>query len=247
MLGAAVAERLGLGPGDTLVSSPQNLFDLDGVYPLEMVVTGVLAAAGTPDDGAVFTDVKTAWVIAGIGHGHDDVVTGGADTVQASAAIVQFTRITPENIDSFHFHGSPEDYPLTAVLAVPPDTRAATILRGRYLDPEGAVQAVVPAEVMAGLVARIFRIKAVLDAVTALVAAAALAAVALAIFLSWRLRAGEVETAFKLGARRGTILALLLSETGLILGAAILVAGGLTFAMVLQGEAILGWLLSLSV
>jgi hypothetical protein len=36
VVGATVARDLDLGSGDTLVSSPQNLFDLDGVYPLEM-------------------------------------------------------------------------------------------------------------------------------------------------------------------------------------------------------------------
>ena len=33
VLGAKAAEKLGIGPGDTLVSSPENLFDLAGVYP----------------------------------------------------------------------------------------------------------------------------------------------------------------------------------------------------------------------
>jgi len=33
VLGAKAAERLGLGPGDSLVSSPESLFDLAGVYP----------------------------------------------------------------------------------------------------------------------------------------------------------------------------------------------------------------------
>ena len=57
VLGAQVAQRLGLAPGDTVVSAPENLFDLDGVYPLELQITGVLAATGTPDDEAVFTDI----------------------------------------------------------------------------------------------------------------------------------------------------------------------------------------------
>jgi putative ABC transport system permease protein len=71
----------------------------------------------------VFTDVKTAWVIAGIGHGHDDVVTADAEgNITANAAITEVQRITPENIDSFHFHGAVSDYPLSAVLVVPYDT-----------------------------------------------------------------------------------------------------------------------------
>jgi len=36
LLGAKVAENLGLKPGDSLLSSPETLFDLAGVYPLKM-------------------------------------------------------------------------------------------------------------------------------------------------------------------------------------------------------------------
>ena len=47
VVGAKLAARLNRGPGDTLVSSPENLFDLDGVYPLEMGSTGVFYDTGT--------------------------------------------------------------------------------------------------------------------------------------------------------------------------------------------------------
>ena len=69
VIGAKVAQELGKGVGDTLVSSPENLFDLDGVYPLEMPIVGVLEQTNTPDDTAIFVDIKTTWVIQGIGHG----------------------------------------------------------------------------------------------------------------------------------------------------------------------------------
>ncbi|MCK5203145.1 MAG: hypothetical protein KAR15_04710, partial [Desulfobacterales bacterium] len=39
VVGATVAERLGLKPGDSMTSSPENLFDLAGVYPLKMKVS----------------------------------------------------------------------------------------------------------------------------------------------------------------------------------------------------------------
>ena len=61
---------LGLGPGDSLVSSPENFFDLAGVYPLKMEIVGVLETSDSPDDLAVFTDLKTNWIIMGLGHGH---------------------------------------------------------------------------------------------------------------------------------------------------------------------------------
>ena len=70
VLGATVARDLGLGPGDTLLSDYEKPYDISTTYPLKMHVSGVLAESGSPDDGAVFVDVKTAWVIEGIGHGH---------------------------------------------------------------------------------------------------------------------------------------------------------------------------------
>ncbi|MEL6954398.1 MAG: ABC transporter permease [Pseudomonadota bacterium] len=246
VIGATVAERLGLGPGDTLVSAPQNLFDLDGVYPLELNIVGVFAPSGTPDDEAVFVDVATTWVIAGIGHGHEGVFAPDADTgdVVASAAIVEFNRITPDNIDSFHFHGDPDSYPISGLLVVPSNERDATILRGRYLDADNPLQMIVPEDVVSELVARIFRIKAVLDAVTLIVGVAAFAAIALAVFLSYRLRAREMQTAYKLGARRGIILQLLASETMILLGIAALLAMGLVAVVQSQGEGLVAWILA---
>ncbi|MEL6677909.1 MAG: ABC transporter permease [Pseudomonadota bacterium] len=249
IIGAEVASTLGVGVGETLVSAPENLFDLDGVYPLEMPVVGVLAPTNTPDDGAIFVDIKTAWVIQGIGHGHEDVVTAqdiaeGTEAL-ANAAVVQYQRITQANIDSFHFHGSQDDFPATAVIVVPNDTRASTILRGRYLDVEGATQLFEPSDVIRGLVDRIFRIKSLLDAVTAIIAVAALAAIGLALFLSYRLRAGEIATAVKLGARRGIVVQLLVAEavTLLFISGAIAALGAALVAR--NADAWVGWLLSL--
>ncbi|MFN2305678.1 MAG: ABC transporter permease [Paracoccaceae bacterium] len=246
VLGADVAARLDLGAGDTVVSSPQNLFDLDGVYPLELNIVGVLAATGTADDEAVFVDIKTSWVIAGIGHGHDGVLAedAGSEDIVASASIVEFNRITEDNIDSFHFHGDPADYPVSAILLAPNDDRSATILRGRYLDPDNPVQLIVPTEVIGELVDRIFRIKSLLDAVTLIIGVAAFAAVGLAIFLSYRLRAREMQTAFKIGARRGMILRLLMAETVILLCCACVIAFSATLVVQGNGTAIVAWLLA---
>ena len=246
VLGAEAAKRLGLGPGDTVVSSPENLFDLDGVYPLELQITGVLPAIGTPDDEAVCTDIKTAWVIAGIGHGHNDVVTADDEgNITANAAITEFQRITPDNIDSFHFHGAASDYPLSAVLVVPYDTRSGTILRGRYLDPENPVQMTVPADIIGGLVDRIFRIAALLDAVTVIIGIAALGAIGLSLFLSWSLRASEMETARRLGAGRFTILQLAGAEIVVLLGCAAVLAAVFVAAVTLNGDELVNWILAL--
>lgn len=249
VIGSDIAQALGKGVGDTLVSAPENLFDLDGVYPLEMPIVGVLAPTNTPDDQAIFVDIKTAWVIQGIGHGHEDVVTAadiadGTDTL-ANAAIVQFQRITEDNIESFHFHGAQDDFPASAVIVVPNDIRAGTILKGRYLDSEGPTQLFDPAGVIQGLVDRIFRIKSLLDLVTAIIAFAAFAAVGLAVFLSYRLRAGEIATAIKLGAQRGMVLRLLAAETVTLILVAGVIAGLASFVLARNAEAWVGWLLAL--
>lgn len=248
VLGASVAERLDLGAGDTIVSAPENLFDLDGVYPLQMNIVGVLDPTNSPDDEAVFVDVKTAWVIAGIGHGHEDVITAdqaAEGNVTANAALVEFNRITPENIDSFHFHGSPATYPISAVLVAPYDTRSGTILRGRYLDPDLPLQAVVPAEVIGDLVDRIFRIKSLLDAVAAIIGAAAVAAIALSLYLAWRMRAPEMATAFRLGAGRGVIARLAVAEITILLIAALCLATVMVLLLQSRSEGLTAWLLSL--
>lgn len=249
VIGADVAAALGKGVGDTLVSSPENLFDLDGVYPLEMPIVGVLAPTNSADDQAIFVDIKTAWVIQGIGHGHEDVVTAaqvaaGSDAV-ANAAVVQYQRITDANIDSFHFHGSQDGFPTSAVIVVPNDERASTILKGRYLDAEGPTQLVEPANVIQGLVDRIFRIKSLLDVVTAIIAVAAFAAIGLAVFLSYRLRAREIATAVKLGARRGMVLRLLSAETLTLISLSALIALLGSAIVSRNSEAWVSWLLAL--
>ena len=249
VIGADVAAALGVGVGDALVSSPENLFDLDGVYPLEMPIVGVLSTTNTPDDEAIFVDIKTAWVIQGIGHGHENVVTAadiaaGTDAI-ANAAVVQYQRITPDNIESFHFHGSQDAFPASSVIVVPYDTRSATILKGRYLAPELPTQLVAPDQVIASLVDRIFRIKSLLDAVTAIIAAAALAAVGLAVFLSYRLRAREIVTAVKLGARQGMVLRLLATETLALLFVASCLAALGAVVISQNSDSLVAWLLAL--
>jgi putative ABC transport system permease protein len=221
VIGAEVAAKLNLKPGDYIVSSPETLFNIAGVYPLKMKITGVLAPNHSADDLAVFVDIQTAWVIHGLGHGHKDV-TNTTDSsvilkkeegnVTANAKLMQYTEITEENIDSFHLHGDPADFPLTAVLAVPNDEKSGTILQGRYLEKGTPYQIVQPKEVINTLMANIFKIRNVLDAVIMLVGTATLLALVLVFSLSMRLRESEINVIFKLGCSRATIARLLGAE-----------------------------------
>lgn len=238
VIGAKVAERLGLKPGDSLLSSPETVFDLAGVYPLKMKVVGVLEKSHTSDDLAVFVDIKTAWVIQGLGHGHQDVTRIQDPTlilkrtesnVAATAKLYHYTEITEANMGSFHFHGDTSIYPLTGVIAVPHDTKSGTILRGRYLSKEATHQIVKPEEVIDGLLQNIFRIKNVLDAVISVVAFATILAVVLVFALSLRLRQREIRTIFKLGCSRATIVRLVSAEIFIIVVVSAVLCGTMVF------------------
>lgn len=221
VLGAAVAERLDLKPGDSLVSSPETVFDIAGIYPLKMKVVGVLERSYTSDDQAVFVDIKSAWVIQGLGHGHEDVVQAedasviidrSEGNVVANAKLVEYTEIDESNLDKFHFHGTPETYPLTATIVIPHDVKSGTILRGRYLDQDASYQMITPKTVIDGLLANIFQIKNVLDAVILIVGSTTVLAIILVFALSLRLRAREIQSIFKLGCSRLTIAKLMSAE-----------------------------------
>ena len=225
VIGASVARQLGLQPGDSLLSSPETVFDLAGVYPLKMRVAGVLAPAHSADDLAVLVDIKTAWVIEGLVHGHEDVsrsldssviIERTEGNVTASAKLMQYTEITAANLEAFHLHGDPTGYPLTAVIALPHDYKAAAILRGRYQNTDSLYQIVPPADVIDTLMTNIFRIRNVLDAVILFVGLATLMALVLVFALSLRLRQREIDTIFKLGCSRLTIAQLLGAEIVII-------------------------------
>jgi putative ABC transport system permease protein len=239
VVGSRVADRLGLKPGDSLLSSPENLFDLTGVYPLKMKVTGILGTSHTSDDLGIFVDLKTAWIIQGLMHGHQDVTRTEDKTVIlkttdenviANAKLFQYTEITEENVNSFHFHGDNSQYPLTAVIAVPDDDKSGTILRGRYLSGEAAYQIVEPEDVIDGLLQNIFRIKNILDAVIIVVGLATVLAIILIFSLSLRLREREIKTIFKLGCRRLTTVRLLGAEIFIIVITSSVICGTMIFA-----------------
>jgi putative ABC transport system permease protein len=240
VLGAEVASDLQLEPGDHLFSDQQSLYDISKTYPLKMHVSGVLEESGGPDDRAVFADVKTAWIIEGITHGHDDVVRTAdpsvilertADNVVTNASIVEYNEVTEENIASFHTHAKPDALPLSAVIVVPSDQKAATLLKARYNLSE-THSMLVPIDVVEELMGLVFRIKRFFDANFALVAVSNALFLALVVLLSLRIRKPERETMRKIGCSRGTVFRLQACELAMILLMSALLACGLSAAAV---------------
>jgi putative ABC transport system permease protein len=236
IIGANVAARLGLGPGNTIISSPESVFDIAGVYPLKMKIAGVLDPAGTADDDAVFVDVRTTWIIQGLGHGHSDLTKTGVgavlsrrdDMITANASIAHFAEITPENIASFHFHGSDQSFPLTSVIVVPPDQKNATLLLGRYQDNE-VLQLVAPGKVLDDLLETVFAVQNYVILGLAILSLATVAVITLVFLLGQQLRKGEFHTLSRIGASRGYISALIASEIGFVFLISAVLATGLTW------------------
>jgi len=226
VIGSSVAEALELAVGDFVISSPESLFDIAGVYPLKMKITGILQVSNTPDDFGIFTDLKTTWIIEGYGHGHQDVTKINDPTliyerndsvVAASSKLYHYNEITEANMDSFHFHGSLTDFPITAVLVAPNDSKSGTILQGQFLSKDEKYQIIQPSFVIDGLLQTIFRIRNVLDAIILIVGFSTFLAIILIFTLSLRLRQNEINTIFKIGCTKGTIVKLLSAEIALII------------------------------
>ena len=239
VLGAAAAEKLKLQAGDSLMSDPENVFDLAGSYPVNLRVKGILAPMGTADDGAVWVDVKTEWLILGIMHGHQDAATADpnllisrdATNVTASASMLPFQEVTASNVTLFHMHGDPATFPISAIIAAPRDEKSAAILRGRYQDPKALVQLLVPKAVISETLDLVFRVKRFFDAQALLVGVATALLLSLVVLLSLRLRRGEMETMFKIGCARMTIVWLLATEIVIVVVVGLAIAVGLSWVV----------------
>ena len=229
VVGAEVARLRNLKPGGYVMSSPEQVFDLAGVYPLNMRVTGVLTANHTADDQAIFVDVKTTWLIEGIAHGHEDLVksTDAAQiqekqegNVVGSKAVRMYAEVTDANIGGFHFHGDSDTYPLSGVLVVPKDAKSQALLLGKFQNgAEDTLQLVQPPQEMDALLATLVQAERFAIVLLLVLGTAVVLIVTLVFALSFRLRGREFATLEDIGISRGTIA---LVKTGeiLLVGAA---------------------------
>lgn len=225
VIGSEVSEELGLNPGDTIISSPENMLDIAGVYPLKMNIVGVLKESYSPDDRAIFTDMKTTWVIEGLGHGHEDLAKSEDKSVLlgveggnyiANAKLFQYNKISADNVDEFHFHGEQAGFPVTAVIVVPHSDKDEALLMGRYISKGETSQIVKPDKVIKNLLESIFKIKGFLDSIFFIVAISTILLLGLVVLLSLRLRSREIQTMYRIGSSKFKIAELLGFEIGII-------------------------------
>ena len=219
VLGSGAAKRLDVSAGDTIISSPDNVFDIAGTYPLKMDIVGVLQPTATADDNAVFTDIKTSWIIEGLAHGHDklendpkSILKREGETLIANASLMQYSYITSKNMNSFHFHGKQSAFPVNAAIVLPHDHKSKTILMGRYMSDNPMQMLIEPHKVIRSLIDTVFDIKNLALVILLAILAATFAIAVLVFILSIRLRRNELQTILKIGASPFRVKMLLFGE-----------------------------------
>ena len=253
VIGSKVADELNLAAGDTLISSPENLFDLAGQYPLQMKIVGILAPAGTSDDEVIITDIATTWVMTGLCHGHKDVTKTDDESViikrqkgsvVANAKLKTYTVITQDNLKSFHFHGDQSTFPATSAIVIPNDEKSKTILLGRYQEHPENIQLIQPKNVVQELILSILRIKRTLDTIIVTVSVSTIMTIALVFLLSVRLREKEIKTIFRLGCSRMATSGFIVAEIIIIAVASVTLAGILFMLVWSQSDMLIKQIIS---
>lgn len=250
VVGAAVAARDRIGVGDRLLTDRQSLYAIEAGYPLRMAVVGVLAETGSADDAAVFASLETVWIAEGLGHGHADARTQDPERVMTrdgdrgvvlDSGVFEYQEVTPQNVETFHFHDAAGELPVTAIIAVPRDSKASTILKGRYRVAERS-QLLEPREVVEEISDFVLRLKTFFDANVLLVGLSTVLFLGLVVLLSVRVRQREIETLAKVGASRAAIAGTFATELGLVVAAGVLLAAVLAAAGLLLLREIVPWL-----
>ena len=200
---------------------------------MHLRVVGILNETGGPDDRGVFTDIKTTWVIEGVGHGHQKFKEGEIESdrpakissqvsnkqrpiIEAGAALVTDQTITSTNQKRFHFHGDKGQFPISAVLIYPSNDRSASLVKARS-KKQSHWQISVPKTIIAELLSLIFKIESLINALSRGILLITLGLGTLVIWLSVQLRAREWRSLSLLGVSKRQLVTLAGFEIGLLL------------------------------
>ena len=127
-------------------------------------------------------------------------------------------------------HGEPGAAPLTSILVLPRDRKSHDLLLGDYALEE-SVQAVQPIDVVRTVLGIVLRAREGLNAFFAIVALSTAAFFVLVISLSLRLRAREIALMRRIGSSRGAVAAIVGAEVAIVVAAAAVLAGALTWGV----------------
>ena len=231
VVGAQIAKKLHLQVGSTLSTTPSQMFDISSLYPITLHVSGILKPSKSPDDSAIFTDLKTAWVLHGLGHGHEDlrkaadnsIITQQQDNnIVANRKLTTHNKLTLSNMASFHFHGDAEDYPVSAIIIVPNNKKDQLLLLGRLRYDIKTVQSVNPRIIIKHLMNHVFKVENLFHVLIATVLLSSILALLLIFMLAHRLRRHELVTMYKMGCARLKIAEIVAAEISIMLLSSVL-------------------------
>jgi putative ABC transport system permease protein len=239
VIGHQLAKQAGLKVGDKLLSEISSILNLNTIYPLTFTITGILDETRSEDDGMIFSGLKSGWIMGGLFHGHQKpaalgdnyILSENQEVTVMKKNVIQYTEITPDNMESFHFHGKNRDLPLTSLIVIPADERTAVITAGR-INSQGNYNAYRPNIVMEEFFGLIFAINKIFNSYFILIMGSVICFTALIILLSARLRKEEFETIQTLGGSRFVVFKLYLCEYTLLVTSSIICSCSLAYTTI---------------
>lgn len=242
VIGARAAARLGCVTGSIVHSDQAASLDIAAPASIRLRITGTLRPTGTPDDDAIFTDIKTAWLLSGLSHGHADAARAipeslllerARDRVVVSESLVDDNEVTPANAPTLHLHADEATLPLTAILGLSLDDRDRTLLRSR-INTGDKLQAVEPGDAVREIMGHVARFARAANVIAAAVSGLTSLLVGTILAMSARARSRELLTLERLGVSRAKVVLLLATEAAMLTAAGLLLAT--TAAMVLAWQ-----------
>jgi len=214
VIGSRASRRTGLQVGDTF--EPEGIDEDDGDHHEPFTIVGILAPTGTPNDNAIFVNIEGFYDMHGLHHEHDhasDDCDHGADIPRRYSAILLKTREHTARPPA----ASADPNNPAALLASRAfmDTRALEL--PRLLDKTHDIQAVSPVREISTLLSSIIgNIQMVLLILAVLVILVAGIGMMVSIYNSMSERRQEIALMRALGARRFTVMTIILLESILL-------------------------------
>lgn len=210
VIGATVARKAGLKVGDTFRVTHGLAAEGGHEHPDQFTIVGVLKPTGTPNDRAIFVNIQGFWEL----HQHD---VGQADQAgRTSDADISEESIAAEEATGDHQHDHSRE--LTAVLIKRDWSNSAKALNLPVLiNREPGVQSVIPAEEVAKLFEGLLgNIQAVLLIFAVMIVVVAGIGLMVSIYNSMNERKLEIAIMRALGAKRTTVMMVILLESILL-------------------------------
>ena len=210
VIGSRASRRTGLRIGDVFTPEAAQDIDCEGHEPFKIV--GILAATGTPNDNAIFVHIDGFYDM----HGHDHEQAGSDEPKRYSSILLMTKEDTIQPSGTMVDPNSPDFNPAEMLNERSFVNIGAMELPG-LLDKTTDVQAVSPVREISSLLTNVIgNIQIVLLILAVLVIVVAGIGMMVSIYNSMSERRQEIALMRALGARRLTVMTIILLESILL-------------------------------